>query len=412
MQRAVLLSVLLLVAAAAPFVGTAAATQEQVTLDVQVVNEAGDPVSGATVNATWDGGSRTETTTSSGRTLIDVPRGEDVRLTISDDTYVRNFPKIVTNAEAQDVTIEVARKGSATLTFTEEGSTPVENATVFIRSGQRVVVRGETNANGRFSSGTIEQDDYTLIFRKDGYFRNETSLSVPGSVIRSYEMRRGTVNAEFRVVDDHFDDPRPVSDAAVTLEGIGTQRTTNGRVTFTVPVNTQQQVEVTKEGYRTVELTATIGEGSENVRVTIQRTPKLNLTADSTRVLVGNRVGVSVLNAYDEPVNGATIRFDGERLGQTGSDGRFRFRVDSTGNHTLEASTASLTSDPVIIRGVEVDESTPTATPTATATPTETPTETAAETPTATPAVGLPGFTPAVAVLGLLLAALLFRRRD
>jgi PGF-CTERM protein len=410
MQRAVLLSVVLVIAAAAPFVGTAtAATQEQVTLDVKVVNEAGDPVSGATVNAAWDGGTRNATTAANGRAFIDVPQGEDIELTIQDDTYVRNFPKVVTNAETQDVTIEVAEKGSATLTFTEEGDTAVRNATVFIRSGQRVVVSGKTNANGRFSSGTIEQGDYTLIFRKDGYYRNETSLSVPGGVIRSYEMRQGSVNLEFRVSDDHFDDPRPISDAAVTLEGTGTQRTTNGRVTFTVPVNTQQEVDITKEGYQTVERTVTVGESSQTVRVTTQRTPELNLTADSARVLVGNRVGVSVLNAYDEPVNGATISLDGETLGQTGGDGEFRFRVERTGNQTLVAQSGSLTSDEVVIRGLEVDEETPTPTPTATATPTATPAD---ETPTATPAVGLPGFTPVAGVLGLLLAALLLRRRD
>lgn len=50
MRRAVLFSVVLVVAAVAPFVGTVAATQEQATLDVTVVNQDGDPVSGATVN--------------------------------------------------------------------------------------------------------------------------------------------------------------------------------------------------------------------------------------------------------------------------------------------------------------------------------------------------------------------------
>lgn len=412
MRRHALLCAVLVIAAAAPFVGTAAAAQEQVTLDVKVVNQAGDPVSGATVNASWDGGSATETTTSSGRTLIDVPRGADVQLTIRDDTYTRNFPKVVTNAEAQDVIIEVAQKGSATLTFSDGDSVAVRNATVFVRDGQRVVVKGQTNADGRFSTDTIEQGDYTLIFRKDGYLRNETSLSVTGTEIGSYEMRRGTVNVQFNVFDDHFDEPRRLSNAAVAIEGIGTQQTSNGRVTFTVPVNTQQSISVTKEEYETVDRTVTISESNENVRVNIQRTPELNLTAESNRVLVGNQVRVSVLNAYDEPVNGATITRDGEALGAADSAGGFRFRIESAGNHTIRAETDALTSDSVIVRGLEADEDTPTSTPTATPSPTTTPTETSTESQTATPAVGLPGFTPAVAVLGLLLAALLLRRRD
>lgn len=412
MRRHVLLCAVLVIAAAAPFVGTAAAAQEQVTLDVQVINQQGETVGGAVVNATWDGGSATGTTTSSGRTLIDVPRGEDVSLQISDETYTRNFPKRIGNAQEQRVTVEVARKGSAVLTFSEEGDESVQNATVFVRDGQRVVVKGQTNSAGRFSTGTIERGDYTLIYRKGGYFRNETSLSVTSDIIRPYEMRQGSVNVEFQVSDDHFDDPRPVTQAAVTVEDVGTQRTTAGRVTFTVPVNTRQGISVTKEGYETVDRTVTIGESNENVRVNIQRTPELNLTAESNRVLVGNQVGVSVLNAYDEPVNGATITRDGEALGAADSAGGFRFRIESAGNHTIRAETDALTSDPVIVRGLEADEDTPTSTPTATPSPTTTPTETSTESRTATPAVGLPGFTPAVAVLGLLLAALLLRRRD
>jgi Predicted solute binding protein len=225
-------------------------------------------------------------------------------------------------------------------------------------------------------------------------------------------MQQGSVNVEFRVSDDHFDDPRPVTQAAVTVEDVGTQRTTAGRVTFTVPVNTQQGISVTKEGYETVNRSITIGESGKTVRATIQRTPELNVTAESSRVLVGNRVRVSVLNAYDEPVNGATVTRNGEALGATDSAGEFRFRIESAGNLTIRAETDALTSDPVIVRVLEADETTPTPMPTATATQTATATETSTESGTTTPAVGLPGFTPAVAVLGLLLAALLLRRRD
>ncbi len=223
-------------------------------------------------------------------------------------------------------------------------------------------------------------------------------------------MRRGSVNVEFRVFDDHFDDPRTVPNAAVTIEDIGTQRTSNGRVTFTIPVNTAQEVSVTKDGYQTAERTLSVGESNREVSATIQRTPELNLTAESTRVLVGNRLRVSVVNAYGEPVNGADISYDSERLGQTGADGEFRLRVESSGNHTVQAQSGSLSSNTLTVRGFDPDAGTPTPTPTAT--PVPTPTATPTETETATPAVGLPGFTPAVAVLGLLLSALLLRRRD
>jgi hypothetical protein len=131
MRRHVLLCAVLVIAAAAPFIGTAAAAQEQVTLDVQVINQEGLPVGGAMVEATWDGGSTTGTTTSSGRTLVDVPRGEEVELQVSGETYTRNFPKRIQDAQEQRVTIGVSRKGSAVLTLSEGSDAPVQNATIF-----------------------------------------------------------------------------------------------------------------------------------------------------------------------------------------------------------------------------------------------------------------------------------------
>ena len=412
MRRAAVLTVLVVLAAVAPFAGTATA-QEQVTLDVTVVDGQGNEVSGATVIATWDGGNNSETTTASGRALVDVERGADVEVTIEDDEYTRNFPFVVEDAQSEAVTVEVAQKGSAVVSITGEGDQPVANATVFIEEPdgqQRIVATGKTNSGGRFSSGTLEQGDYTLALSKPGYYNNETTLSVTGDVLRAYEMRRGTVNVGFIVRDDHFENPRSVNDAAVSIEGIGTQRTTNGRVTFTLPVNTRQSLSVTKENYLNNQRTLDIGEQGRDVRLFIQRTPMLTVDPSSRRVLVGNNVTVEITNAYDEPVRGAEVRYDGTAVGTTDSAGEAEIRIDAPGNHTIVAA--------VEPGGQE------TPTPTATPTPTPTPTPTATEepTPTATTsgsegtettAVGLPGFTPAVAVLSLLAAALvLARRRD
>jgi PGF-CTERM protein len=86
----------------------------------------------------------------------------------------------------------------------------------------------------------------------------------------------------------------------------------------------------------------------------------------------------------------------------------FAVRFDARGTYELRV-------DNVTAGTVEVAEPTPTKTPTATATPT--PTETPAATPTATATptetgTGIPGFGPVAAVVSLLVAGLLARRRS
>jgi PGF-CTERM protein len=402
----------------APFAATGATTQqEQVTLTVSVVDRDGDGVGGVTIEASWDGGSTRADTASNGRAFVDVPEGVDVELTVSDDRYVRNVPVQVEDASNEEVTIEVARQGQATITTADQDGR-LANVTVELVADGQVVDRGRTNSNGVYTTRSIEQRTYTLRTIKPGYLINETRLRVTsGSVMKSVDMRSDSVQMTFEVLDDHFEDPRPINQATVRISNVGTSNTTaDGRVGFILGVNTQQQVTVTKDGYQQELAIVSVGESPRTIQLTTQRIDRITVEPTNERVVVGESTVVSVTNAYGEPVRGADVTLGGEVVGTTDGAGEVRITIDSAGNQTLGATDGDREAAGVTVVGVEVgdDTPTPTATATASATPTATATATATATeepPTTTTAVSLPGFTPVMGVLALLAAALLLRRR-
>ncbi|WP_255151823.1 carboxypeptidase-like regulatory domain-containing protein [Halorarius halobius] len=403
MRRHLLLVAVLLVSVVA---GVApAAGQESVTLTVTVETGSGDTVGGATINATWDGGSRTTTTASNGKAFVDVPRGADVRLGAESDEYIRNTPILVENAQGGDVTVEVAPKGQFTLRVSDtEGA--VEDALVTLRRDGETIVEGRTGPDGRYTTPVIEQGNYFVRTFKSGYYRNATRVDVGADTTTNIEMRTGTVNVEFEVLDDHFDPPQTVPDARVQIDTIGTQRTTQGTVTFTLPVNSRYQVSATKDGYTTNASRYFFGtDASTGTKtLTIQRERNLSVDPANERIVVGERLSVTVTNAYGEPVANATVSLDGDQVATTDGDGQARFLIQEAGEHTITAGRNGVTSPGVVVDGVAVDDSTPTASPSATPTASATP---------GGPQVPLPGFTPVTAVLALLAlagVALLSRR--
>ncbi|MFC7068416.1 carboxypeptidase regulatory-like domain-containing protein [Halobaculum lipolyticum] len=393
---------------------TAAQQQSTVTLTVSLQDPGRTAVGGAELTATWDGGSATATTASNGRAFLDVPEDATVEIAVDHPQYMRNSPYVVENATEQTVSITVRRQGSLTVSVEDGGGDPVGDTRVVLRADGEVVTNGRTNADGGFTTGTIERREYGLTVVKQGYYRVTRDVDVGESTRESVAVERGSVTLSFEVTDDRFEPPEPVADALIELETAGTFRTLdNGEATAQVPVNADLDLVVTKQGYETVERSLDVGESATTVRLNVGRTPAVNVTAVDDRVLVGGRTVVTVTDAYGDPVADAAVSVDGEEVGTTGGDGSVTLRFEEAGDRTVVAETADGTSGELTVTVVR--EATPT--PTATATPDPTPTAT--ETPPATTAapdtgVSFPGFTPVTAVLAVLTAAALFvglRRR-
>lgn len=389
-QELVLVTVVLVSLVA---LGTPVAGQESATLTVTVVSASDTPIGGATIEATWEGGERTVTTAGNGKAFVDVPRGVDVNLSVESEDFVRNTPRLVEDATSRDVTVEVARKGEFGLHVTDADGA-VENARVSLARDGVTIAQGRTNGSGYFTSGTVEQGEYVLDASKSGYYRNVTRVTVGESTATDLAMRRGKVNVQFEVLDDHFSPPRTLGDAQVEIEGIGTQRTAGGSVTFSLPVNTWYTISATTEGYRTNETSVFVGTGERTHTLTIQRERALDAGLSNERVVVGERVQVTVTNAYGEAVEGATVLVDGNGAGETDANGVARVAIPSEGEHTVVARLDGVRSGGVTVQGVPVGDSSD-----------DDSTEPATDTPETGMQVPMPGFTPVTLVLSVLALA-------
>lgn len=398
--------VVLVAAAAGPgLAASGVADAQQVTLTVSVVTPDGDPVSGATLDATWSGGSTTATTASNGKAFVDVPPDANVTVRVAHPDYVRNDPFVVEAASERDVEIAVAAKGSLTVAVTDD-SGPVEQAAVVVRRNGDDVASGWTGADGTFDAGVVEQRTYDVEVVKRGYHRNRTTVDVDGDVRHPVGVRTGSVVVTFAVADDHFDPAKPVPGATISVQDVGTFNTLDsGEATARVPVNAVLDLSATKAAYGSVSRTLRTGESDLAVNFTIGRSPLVNLSLTSGRVVAGERVRVEVTDEYGDPVGGATVRLDGEAAGETNADGEFSVPVADPGNHTLRAEMGDLASAEKTVQAIS-DQ------PATTATTTEAPTTaaTTSATTTTTESGGLPGFTAGAALLALLVAVVVATR--
>jgi hypothetical protein len=377
-----------------------AAQSDTATLTVTVQGPDDTAVPGAELSASWDGGSATETTAGNGKAFIDVPAGANVTIDVSSDQYVRNQPFVVTNASSSEITIDVAPKAELVVEA-RESSGPVADAQVIVRKGGAVIASGQTDDGGEFATGTIEAGEYGVTVRKRGYYRNSTTLDVSDTTETTLTVRQGSVTLQFNVTDPHFSPPEPVGGVTLALDSVGEFQTlSSGEQDVRVPVNAELELTASKDEYRTVSRTIDVEETARSVNVSISRREQVNLTPVSSRIVAGEVAVVRVTNEYDEPIEGATVRLDGESVSETDEDGEATVRIGTAGEHTLSARARGITSASANVTALQGDGTT--ATPTGTATATPSPTQTGGT---------VPGFTVTAALLAVLVTFVLLRRR-
>jgi len=391
-----LVGLLLIVAALGPTaVGQVAA--DDVTLTVTVSNQFGSTVDGASLTATWDGGSTAETTAANGQALLDVPEGADVTITVEHEQYVRNQPVTVDNAQSRHVDVRVGERGAATVSVTGDGG-PVGGASVRFLEGGQTAVSATTDADGVATLDPIEQGTYDVVVSKGGFYRERLTLGVGAGTERAVSLQRGTVQVTFNVTDDHFEEPRAIRNATIDVQPLGTSLVTlsDGQVTTTLPVNRDYDLTVSKDGYRTAERTLPVTQGDIEYDVAVRRTPSLEVAAANERVVVGETTRVTVTNEYDEPAEGVPLLVEDAEIVRTDADGEADVPIESAGTVTIRAVYQGIESS-TTVEGVQADGTEPA---TATATSTD-------------GGIG-PGFGVAGAVTALAVLAMLVRlgRRD
>lgn len=405
--RASVLALLLIASVAVGGIGIGSATADTVALEVTVVTQSGNPVGGATLNATWDGGSATETTASNGRTFIDVPDDKEVSIEVSSNNYVRNAPYVIEDPSDVDGSVEIGvyEDALATITVEDTQGNPVANAEVtFVKNGV-AVIDGRTDQAGQIESGLIEvgtDEPYELTVSKRGYLRNSTTVEVQGDFRPTVTLEQASVTATLSVTDPYYDPPEPVENVSIQVGSVGTVRTlSNGEATIQVPVNSQPRLTVSKSGYESFSVQLPVAESPTSADLSISRAPNLTVTSSADRVVVGENVELNVTDEYGDPVQDATVTLGGSEVGTTNARGLLTVPIDSPGDQTITVSAKGV-SESITVTGFDPDA-------------TETPSPTTESTTSGDDDTGSafgPGFGVLAALGGLLaLAALAGRRR-
>jgi 5-hydroxyisourate hydrolase-like protein (transthyretin family) len=378
-----------------------ASAQSDGGFSVVVTDDTGDRLADATVNASWGGQRDSKTTTSNGTVVFDVPRGETVFLTVTHPDFASEEQRVVSDL-GDPARIEFRTTGTLVVTASAGGQR-LENARVTLtdEEANETVLEGRTDDDGRFTSETIEQGVYNVTVSRTGYFAVEEQVAVYGRTTVNTRHQRGSIELRVTVVDPYFSSPEPVAEANVRYDGYDGDTTTgNGVVRLLAPLNSRDVLVVEKEGYRTAERTISVGETRRQVTVNLSRTPTLDASLSATSVEAGDSVTLTVRNAYDDPVTGATVTLDGEQVATT-ENGTADFSVPA-GDYEVVVATDE-TETTLSVTG----EATPTATVRSEPTPTPTATPDAPTTETSGPGFGL-----LVGILALLVLAVGGRLRS
>lgn len=345
---------------------TAAITQEQQFVEAEVIVEdrSGNRLSDIEVVAEWgEGQTSSDTTTSGGRVLLDVPADAEVEFTVndSDDEFVRNHQPVSVGSDdiEEPITIQMAPRGGVTFSVVDTNSEPVQNVRLQLthEGDSRTVDIVSTDGDGTATFSGIEQRTYDVNVFRPGYNRTEQTLELTGQQqSEEIEIESHRVNVDFTVLDDHFEDPRPLEGATVDIEGVGTPIPTdeNGETQARIPVNDQYDITVVLDGYQERTTTLTVRQGSTELELPTQRTPEISINQLQNAIVVGQPTQVTITNAYEEPVEDAMVSLNGETVGETDAQGQTVFNITQAGDNTIEASYDGLEAS-TTLRGVDPD---------------------------------------------------------
>jgi hypothetical protein len=368
---------------AVPLLASPVAAQSDDGFRVVVTDDTGEELADATVNASWGGTRESKTTTSNGTVVFDVPRGETVFLTVTHPDFASDEQQVVSDL-SDPARVEFRTTGTLVVTASGGGDR-LENARVTLTDEEtnETVLTGRTGDDGRFTSETIDQGVYNVTVSRTGYFAVEERVAVYGRTTVSTQHQRGSIEVRVTVVDPYFSPAEPVAAADVRYDGYDGDTTTgNGVVRLLAPLNSRDVLVAEKEGYTTTERTISVGESRRDLTVNLSRTPALDASLSASSVEAGESVTLTVRNAYDDPVTGATVTLDGEHVATT-ENGTAEFSVPP-GDHEVVVATAE-TETALSVTG----ESTPTATVRTEPTPPPSPTPDAPTTETTGPGFGL-----------------------
>lgn len=354
---------------------TVAQQQEFVTAEIQVADRSGDTLSDIRVTAEWgDGQSTSDTTKSSGRVLLDVPANAEVQFSVndSDKEFVRNLQPVEVGPDEIDelITIQMAPRGQVTFSAVNANGNPVEDARIRLthEDSSRTVDIVYTAGDGTATVPDIEQRTYHVRTVRPGYNATEQTIEVTGQQqSEAIELQSNRVDVDFTVRDDHFEEPRPLEGVTINLRAVRStagdrfndsplDTDENGETQGRIPANDNYEATVILDGYQETTETFRVRQQPMSLNLTTQLTPSISINQLQNAIVVGQPTQVTITNAYDEPVEDATVSLNDETVGQTDTLGQIVFNITQAGNNVIDASYEDLTAS-MTLEGVDPDRS-------------------------------------------------------
>jgi hypothetical protein len=340
-------------------------SQQQQPIEVEVIVEDrnGERLSDIEVVASWgDGETASDTTTSQGRVLLDVPANQRVEFTVNDTDgeFVRNHQPRRVRPTTLDgpVTIQMALRGQIDFTVVDTDGNPIQDARLRLShiDDPRTVEAAFTDADGTAVVSDIEQRTYSVAVRRAGYNITEATVELNSdSNTSTINIESHRVNVDFTVVDDHFEEPQPLEDVTIDIPKLGGSpipTDANGQTQARLPVNDNYELTVVLDGYQETTTVLSLGQEPTEIELQTQRDPSISINQLQDAIVVGQPTQVTVTNAYEEPVENARVTLNGANVGRTDPNGQIVFNITQAGNNTIEASANGLT-DSTTLEGVD-----------------------------------------------------------
>jgi thermitase len=295
----------------------------------------GSPLIGATVTD----GTRTTTTDATGKyTITNVPAGT-YQVTASNSGYYSSSSTVtvvsVGNAIANFSLSQIPGSITGSVTDAKDGS-PIVGA--MVADGARTAT---TDASGKYTIVNVPPGTYQVTVSKSGYYSSSLTATVVSGTITVANFSLSQIPGNITGSVTNAKDGSAIVGAVVT-DGTRTATTdASGKYTIVdVPPGTYQ-VTVSKSGYYSSSLTATVVSGT----ITVANFPLSQIPGSITG---------SVTNAKDgSPIVGAAVT-DGTRTATTNASGKYTIADVPSGTYQVVASKVgyqSLTTSVAVVSG-------------------------------------------------------------
>ncbi len=366
-MRPVLVAMLVVLGGIAVAVGAAgvgaAQDGEEVLLEVELVDDDGDPItnrSQATVTVEWDDEDTNAMIFSDGIARADVPEGADITVRVTHEKLIKNHPIEVEDYDGDRLEATLFPRATA-IVGAEDEDESLRNVSVELEkeTDRMPAASGLTDENGEFTTPEIEEGDYEVRLVKPGYRSEQAEVTVTDETEVEYELTAANVNLDIRTQDNRTEEAIGAN-ISVRTNGneIKTAQTSaeRGIETLSLPVNDDYTVRIQSDGYRPLIRSVDIEEADREITLDLTREPRIRIEPGNTQIVAEQELRVEVTDEYGDPVEGATVSLN-DATGETNEDGVVTLTPESVGEYNLTAEIDELEAEPVQVSVVAGDGS-------------------------------------------------------